>query len=145
MAFFYEKVTTEGGGQRINYLPHRIFIGIALAIVGLILAMMVGIPVYKVWQKEKSGQAELSQAEWSKQVQIEEAKANLESEKLNAQSEVERAKGASESIRIEGGQLTDRYIQYLWVRQNKFNDKTTIYIPTEGNLPVLEAGRNNGK
>lgn len=35
------------------------------------------------------------------------------------------------------------YIQYLWVRQQtNLNDKTVIYIPTEGNLPLLEAGRN---
>ena len=69
------------------------------------------------------------------------AQASLESERLNAQAEVERAKGMAEAIKIEGGQLTKEYIQYLWVRQNTFNDKTTIYIPTEGNLPILEANR----
>jgi len=98
-------------------------------------------PTYKVWQREMSGRAELAEAQWSRKIQIEEAQANLESEKLNAQSEVERAKGMSEAIRIEGGALTPTYIQYLWVRQNKFNDKTTIYIPTEANLPILEANR----
>ena len=98
-------------------------------------------PKYNVWQKGLSGEAQLREAEFSKKVQIEEAVANLEAEKLNAQSEVERAKGMAEAIRIEGGQLTPEYIQYLWVRQNVFNDKTTIYIPTEGNLPILEAIR----
>ena len=89
------------------------------------------------------GKAELAEAQWNRQIQTEEAQANLESERLNAQSEVERAKGMAEAIRIEGGSLTKEYIQYLWVRQNTFNDKTTIYIPTEGNLPVLEANRLN--
>lgn len=56
-------------------------------------------------------------------------------------AEVERAKGAAEAIKIENGSLTETYIQYLWVRQNKFNDKTVIYVPTEGNLPILEATR----
>jgi uncharacterized membrane protein YqiK len=90
---------------------------------------------------ELSGQAQLREAEWSKQIQVREAEANLESEILNAKSEIERAKGMAEAIQIEGGALTTEYIQYLWVRQNKFNDKTTIYIPTEANLPILEALR----
>jgi hypothetical protein len=75
-------------------------------------------------------------------VQLEEAKANLESEKLNAQAEIERARGAAEAIKIEGGGLTENYIRYLWVRQqNNLNDKTVIYIPTEAGLPLLEAGQ----
>lgn len=111
--------------------------------VGFIAFLFWVYPTYRVWQREMSGKAELAEAQWNRQIQIEEAQANLESEKLNAQSEVERAKGMAEAIKIEGGSLTKEYIQYLWVRQNKFSDKTTIYIPTEGNLPVLEANRLN--
>ena len=98
-------------------------------------------PTYRVWSREMNGKATLREAEWDRKVQIEEAQANLESEKLNAQAEVERAKGMAEAIDIEGGALTTEYIQYMWVRQNTFNDKTTIYIPTEANLPILEAVR----
>ena len=118
--------------------------GIAvLAVMGLIIFVGAfwAIPVYNVWTREMSGRAQLAEAEWNRQITIREAEANLESEKLNAQAEVERAKGAAESIQIEGGALTEKYIQYLWVRQNTFNDKTTIYIPTEANLPILEANR----
>lgn len=108
----------------------------------LVILFAVGCPQYKVYKREQDGKAALKEAENSKLVQLEEAKANLESERLNAKAEVERAKGAAEAIQIEGGSLTPEYIQYLWVRQNKFNDKTTIYIPTEGNLPILEANPN---
>jgi hypothetical protein len=104
---------------------------------------LVGCPKYNVWQQEMSGRAEFAKAEQNRRIKIEEAKANLEAEKLNAAAEVERAKGASQAIRIENGALTEKYIQYLWVRQqNNLNDKTIIYIPTEGNLPILEATRN---
>ena len=76
------------------------------------------------------------------QNQIEEAKANLEAEKLNAQAEIERAKGAAEAIRIENGSITPTYIQYLWVRQQSdLSNKTVIYVPTETNLPILESTR----
>ena len=113
----------------------------------LVAAMMTGglfiVPYYNVWQQEMSGKAEFAKAEQNRKIKIEEAKANLEAEKLNAQAEVERAKGAAEAIRKENGSITPAYIQYLWVRQqSNLNDKTVIYIPTETNLPVLEASRN---
>ncbi len=111
-------------------------------IIAFVLILMFGMPVYRVWQQEMRGKAEFAQAEQNRKIKVEEARANLEAEKLNALAEVERARGAAEAIKIENGTLTDRYIQYLWVRnQNNLSDKTVIYIPTEGNLPIMEAGR----
>jgi regulator of protease activity HflC (stomatin/prohibitin superfamily) len=96
-----------------------------------------------VWSSELQGRAEFARAEQNRLIKIEEAKAHLEAEKLNAQAEVERAKGAAAAIEIENGKLTETYIRYLWVRQqNDLNDKTIIYIPTEGGLPILESTRN---
>lgn len=116
-----------------------------MAMIGLTIILW-GYPEYRVWSQEMEGKAEFAKAEQNRRIKIEEAKANLEAEKLNAQAEVERAKGAAEAIKIENGALSEKYIQYLWVRQqNDLNDKTVIYIPTEGNLPILEAGRNAGK
>lgn len=122
---------------------------ILVAIV-VFIALLVGIfflvPYYNVWQQEMSGKAEFAKAEQNRKIKIEEAKANLEAEKLNAQAEIERAKGAAEAIKIENGSITPTYIQYLWVRQqSNLNDKTVVYIPTETNLPLLEANRNVGK
>ena len=114
---------------------------VVLAVIALavILGLMFGLPLYNVWQQEMSGKAELAKAEQNRQIKIEEAKANLEAEKLNAQAEIERAKGAAEAIRIENGSLTPTYIQYLWVRQQSNVPNKVIYIPTEANLPILEA------
>lgn len=118
---------------------------IILAVIGAVVvlaSLFFIIPWYNVWQQEMSGKAEFAKAEQNRKIKIEEAKANLEAEKLNAQAEIERAKGAAEAIRIENGSLTPTYIQYLWVRQqSNLNDKTVVYIPTEGNLPILEATR----
>ena len=109
---------------------------VCFAIVAL---FMFGLPRYKVWQQEMKGRAELAQAEQNRQIRIEEAKANLEAEKLNAQAEVVRPQGAAEAIRIENGSLTPTYIQYLWVRQQNTSANKVIYIPTEAGLPILEA------
>ena len=118
---------------------------IILGIVGvavIIMVLAIALPWYNVWSQEMEGKAEFAKAEQNRKIRIEEAKANLEAEKLNAQAEIERAKGAAEAIRIENGSITPTYIQYLWVRQQSdLSNKTVIYVPTETNLPLLEAGR----
>ena len=109
----------------------------------LLFGGIIGCPYYNVWQQEMSGKAEFAKAEQNRKIKIEEAKANLESEKLNAQAEIERAKGAAEAIKIENGQLTTTYIQYLWVRQQSNNQiQKIIYIPTEASMPILEAKKD---
>ena len=113
-------------------------------VLGGIGGCMFAVPKYQVWQQEMAGKAEFAKAEQNRKIKIEEAKANLEAEKLNAQAEIERAKGAAEAIRIENGSITPAYIQYLWVRQQNANtNNKIIYIPTEAGLPVLEAGRTS--
>jgi len=129
----------NNNGYMNSGLKAPLITGSILLGIGLIILMMAGMPRYNVWRQEMSGKAQLAEAEWSKKIQIEEAMANLESEKLNALSEVERAKGMAESITIESGKLTPQYIQYLWVRNSNFDEATKIYIPTEANLPILEA------
>jgi preprotein translocase subunit SecF len=128
----------------VNFNPDvikKVVLAIA-AVVVIIASMAFVVPWYNVWSQEMEGKAEFAKAEQNRKIKIEEARANLEAEKLNAQAEVERAKGAAEAIRIENGSITPTYIQYLWVRQQgDLNNKTVIYVPTETNLPILEATR----
>lgn len=140
----YNNVSFNPGAVKV------ILWGIVLIAV-FIVSMAFILPWYNVWSQEMEGKAEFAKAEQNRKIKIEEARANLEAEKLNAQAEIERAKGAAEAIRIENGSITPTYIQYLWVRQQSdLSNKTVIYVPTETNLPLLEAtrmkqveGRNN--
>ena len=126
-------------------LPTKYIVIAIVAVLAFVGIAMFGMPIYRVWSQEMRGKAQLAEAEQNRRIKVEEARANLEAEKLNAKAEIERAKGAAEAIRIENGTLTQTYIQYLWVRnQNNLNEKTVIYIPTEANLPILEAGRRGG-
>ena len=120
-----------------------VFVGFIALVV---IALMCVIPPYKVWSATKKGEAEYMRAEQNRRIKVEEAKANLEAEKLNAQAEIERAKGAAEAIKIENGSITTTYIQYLWVRQQNANSNNKIiYIPTEAGLPILEAGQRESE
>ena len=132
--------------SNINLTPDLIKKAIwgIVAIVVFTIGMAFIRPWYNVWSQEMEGKAEFAKAEQNRKIKIEEARANLEAEKLNAQAEIERAKGAAEAIKIENGSITPTYIQYLWVRQQSdLSDKTVIYIPTESNLPLLESTRMN--
>lgn len=122
------------------------FISIVVLIGAIVLAMMFGLPKYNVWRShiaiekaENYGKAAMAEAEEDRKILIEEAKANLEAQKLNSKAEVERAKGMAEAIEIENGKLTEMYVHYLWVRNIDKMDGEKIYIPTEANLPILEA------
>ena len=132
--------------SNINLTPDLIKKAIwgIVSIVVFTIGMAFIRPWYNVWSQEMEGKAEFAKAEQNRKIKIEEARANLEAEKLNAQAEIERAKGAAEAIKIENGSITPTYIQYLWVRQQSdLSDKTVIYIPTESNLPLLESTRMN--
>lgn len=114
-----------------------------LLLVGTVVTSlsMWGCPKYEVYSSEMSGKAEMAKAEQNRRIQVEEAQANLEAQKLNSLAEVERAKGMAEAIEIENGKLTSMYIHYLWVRNIDKMEGEKIYIPTEAGLPILEAGK----
>jgi len=104
----------------------------------------LGLPFYNVWSSEMDGKAQLAEAEYSKKVAIETAKADLESAGYYAESEIERAKGVAEANKIIGDSLqgNEAYLRYLWIQGLKTNEQQIVYVPTEAGLPVLEATRN---
>lgn len=119
-----------------------ITIGIALLIVG----GMWGFPLYGVYESRQEGMAILAHAQSSREVAVAEAKAKMESASLLAQAEVERAKGVAQANKIIGDSLKENedYLRYLWITEVAGTgvEKTVVYIPTETNMPIMEA---NGK
>jgi len=116
---------------------------VVLAVVVVIVVLMFGIPRYKVWQQEMAGKAEMAKAEQNRRILVEEAKARLEAEKLNAQAEIERARGMAEAMKVENGTLNETYNQYLFIRTlEKIADKGSlpqiIYLPSNGLVPVMD-------
>lgn len=109
----------------------------------IIAVPMFGWPLYRVWQKEMAGRAELAEAEWNRKIVIQEAEAKNEAAEFLAQAEITKAKGLAEANNILGDSLKDKkeYIQYLWVQGINDGTSEVIYIPTEANLPILEASR----
>ena len=91
-----------------------------------------------------NGKAELAEAQWSKQIQIEEAKGRLEAAKYERETQLIQANTTAEANKIVAGSLDPMYIQYLMVtKMADGNTQQIIYIPTEAGIPLLEAGKMN--
>lgn len=111
---------------------------------GLLSALgLWGCPQYRVYEQTKEGEAQLREAESSRKIAILEAEAKKESAKQLAEAEVERAKGVAEANTIIGESLrnNESYLRYLWVQGLQDGSSEVIYVPTETNLPILEATR----
>ena len=65
--------------------------------------------------------------------------------KKDAEIEIARAQGVAKSNEIIASSISDNYLRYKWIEGLQANDDmTVIYVPTEANLPIMEAGRARG-
>lgn len=110
-------------------------------LVGVIALGMWGIPKYKIYKQDLRGQATLREAEWTKKVAIEGAKAERDSAVLFAEKEVTRARGLAEAQKIIDGTLTDKYLRYLYIQGLNDGTSEVIYVATEAGIPITEAGK----
>lgn len=114
-------------------------------ILGIILFLVLGIGgIYffhslAPWWESVSGEAELARADQNRQIAIKEAEAELESASLKKQADIIRAEGIAEANRIISTSLTPEYIKWKWVEGLHDGSSEVIYVPTEANLPILEA------
>ncbi len=93
-------------------------------------------PPMQVYLAETDGKAKLAEATYSRQIAVEEARAE------RGEAEIVKAEATAKANRILGDSLksNEAYLRYLWI--NKIDsDKEVYYIPTEAGLPILEAGK----
>lgn len=116
---------------------------VILACIGSVAGCMRWYPEYNVYQQRMAGEAELAQAQYSKQVQVADAEGKLAAAKKLAEVEVARAGGVAQANKIIGDSLKDNeaYLRYLWITDTSAAKPSLIYVPTEANMPILEAGR----
>jgi hypothetical protein len=116
--------------------------GVILAVLSVPSCMYV-YPQYRVWEQGLVGEAELKRAEQNRRIKVQEAQAVLDSSKLLGDAEVMRSRGVAEANKIIGDSLkgNDGYLRYLWIQGLQTNQMQVIYVPTEANLPLMEATR----
>lgn len=131
---------------RSSMVPVSLLVAAGVAFAALIV---FGFPYYNVWEQGMSGRAKLEEAKSSRQVAIEEAHAKMESAKMLSDAEIERARGVAEANKIIGESLSgpggEAYLRYLWLHNLEAGQHDIIYVPTEANMPIMEAGRRMSK
>ena len=116
---------------------------IGITIVAFVVLLMAGCPYYNVWEQDLAGKAALARASQDRQIAVQEALAKREAATNLAEAEIERAKGVAKANQIIGDSLrnNEEYLRYLWIDGLQQNKSQVIYVPTEANLPILEAGK----
>jgi len=126
--------------QQNGFIDPAVAVITAIVIIGT-ATLFVGGPVYNVWSQSLAGKAELQKAEYTRQVAVLEAQAKKDSAQQLADAEVIRATGVAKANQIIGNSLKDNreYLQYLYIsglEDGSKNGNVTIYVPTEGGMPV---------
>ena len=119
-------------------------VSVLIVVVFMIGLAMIILPLYGVWAAEQHGRAELANAEYSKRVAVETAKAKKDSASFEAEAEVARAQGVAQANHIIGDSLKNKeeYLRYLYITNlESVQNREVIYIPTEAGIPILEANR----
>jgi regulator of protease activity HflC (stomatin/prohibitin superfamily) len=123
-----------------NTVRNFTIVGASILLSLVLINAVVG-PLYNVWAQSLQGKAELQKAEYTRQVAVLEAQAKKDSAQQLADAEVIRATGVAKANQIIGNSLKDNreYLQYLYItglEEGSAKGNVTIYVPTEGGMPV---------
>ena len=108
-----------------------------IAVVAVLGLLFFGLPMWNVWRSGLSGEADLMRAEQTKKIMIETARAEKESAKLRAEAIEIMGAAAKNYPEYRNQEFIQAFGEAL--REGKINQ--VIYVPTEANIPVMEAGK----
>lgn len=132
--------------------PEESYTGWVLLILGIltviILWCLAGYPKWRVWASHQEGLADLQRAKNEQQIQIAQAQSRYDAASLNKKAAIIEAEAVAEQVKAIGAELTrhDLYLKWQWIKMMEERpENSTIYVPTEAGLPILEASRGIGK
>ena len=108
-----------------------------LPVIPVLLAGLYLEPRYDVWQQGLAGEAMLAKAEQTKSIMIETARAEKESAQLRADAIVIMGQAAKDFPEYRQQEFMQAFGEAL----REGNISQIIYVPTEANIPILEAGK----
>ena len=107
-------------------------VSVVLLLLTLIAGWLAVAPEYRLYK-----------ANIEKRIIVTTAKAEADADIEHARGEVERAKGTAAANKIVAHSITEPYLRYLYINNIAHSKNQIIYIPTEGALPILEAGKRS--
>jgi len=111
--------------------------GCVSATLVFVFSLMFGLPMYGVWQQEMSGKADLAKADQTRQILVTQARAELEAAKERAAAIEIMGEAAHKYPEYRNQEFIGAFAEAL--KEGKISQ--IIYVPTEANIPILEAGK----
>ena len=114
-----------------------------ICVVGFGVAVVTGIaiamPQYHVYQQKLVGEAELARASQNKQIMVQQAQAELDAAKLRSQAIQVIGQAAKDFPEYRHQEFIGAFADAL--KEGKIDQ--IIYVPTEANIPIIEAGKRS--
>jgi hypothetical protein len=118
--------------------------GFIVGVILLVILLISGIggcmafgPQYNVYSQEMSGKAELARADQNRQILVTQAQAERDSAKLRAEAIEIMGRAAQDFPEYRQQEFMGAFGEAL--REGKIGQ--VIYVPTEANIPIMEAGK----
>ena len=131
---YSEAGRTKISGNILSYLKDK------LENRGIIIedVLIKGVQLPSIFAASIENKLKVEQESLQKQYELQKAT-------MDAKIAVAEAQGVADSNRIIAGSITEDYLRYKFIQNLGASDKQIIYVPTEANLPILEANRNANK
>jgi len=100
--------------------------------------VMAGCPQYNVYEQRLHGEAELARANANREILVSQARAEKEAASLRADAIGIVGKAAKEYPEYRQQEFIGAFADAL--RHGSIGQ--IIYVPTEGNVPIMQAGKN---
>ena len=120
-----------------DFNPGKVFRNLALAAGLFVLLLAFAVPKWRVWQQGLEGEAALERSKQQKLVMVEQARAEMESAELRAKAIAIIGASAKEFPEYRLQEFIGAFSEAM--REGTINQ--IIYVPTEGSIPILEAGK----
>lgn len=115
--------------------------GIVLGLILLVGGCMAGKPKYDLYKAETAKRARVAEARAESDAAQYQADRAVEIAAAEADADRERAEGIADAQRTIANSLSPEYIRWYFIDRLDDINGQIVYVPTEGGVPVMEAGR----
>lgn len=114
-----------------------IFLWVVAGVVMATLALMLGIPPYRLWQQGLEGAASMRRAEQTRHILVIQAQAEADAAVLRAQAIATVGKASQDFPQYRQQEFIGAFAEAL----HSGRIQQIVYVPTEAMIPIMEAGR----
>lgn len=112
--------------------------GLAIALTTLMIVAVILVSTQvKIFMRHQDGRAKLAEASQVRMIQVEQARGEVEAAKLRAEAIKTVGLAAQQFPEYRNQEFIGAFGEAL--REGKISQ--IIYVPTEANIPILEAGK----